>query len=72
MWNPDPAFTTVGVRVDDVMASASSFGASGFVVEIAAADSGWAYLRSEDGLRIELVDRPSLASFDRWCAGGTL
>lgn len=72
VWQPGPGLHHVGVSVDDVGVAAASLEANGFMMEVFAADSGWAYVRSPVGLRIELVDRASQPGFDRWLAGGNL
>jgi hypothetical protein len=70
LWRPGPGFHHIGFWVDDVAATAATL--EGWVIEATGDDSGFAYLQSQDGLRIELVDNRSSPNFARWIAGGRL
>lgn len=72
VWQPGAGIHHVGMWVDDVTNAAASVAQHGFVIEAAAADSSWTYVRSADGLRLELVNRSSRPAFDRWLRGGRL
>jgi catechol 2,3-dioxygenase-like lactoylglutathione lyase family enzyme len=72
VWRTGPGLHHFGVWVDDVDAAIQVTAGKGFAVEVMSPDSGFAYLRSSDGARIELVNSRSQPDFARWLSGGHL
>jgi catechol 2,3-dioxygenase-like lactoylglutathione lyase family enzyme len=78
VWEPRPGVHHIGVWSDSLADDAADLEERGLPIEVSGLDRsgngpfGFAYNRSVDGLRIELVDDVSRPAFARWLAGGDL
>ncbi|MDX1449709.1 MAG: VOC family protein [Acidimicrobiia bacterium] len=72
VWEPGSGVHHFGVWVDDVNDIVDEMRSLGFTLDAASPTGDFAYLRSPDGARIEVVDARSKPDFDRWLSGGRL
>jgi catechol 2,3-dioxygenase-like lactoylglutathione lyase family enzyme len=72
VWSPGDGLHHFGVWVDDFDQSVRGLTSQGFTIEVMSPTSDFAYLRTPDGARVELVDVKSRPDFDRWIDGGRL
>ncbi len=72
VWVPGVGLHHIGFWADDVATQANDLLARGFSIEVIGQGSQFAYLRTPEGFRFELVDAAARPDFARWIAGGTL
>ena len=72
VWRPGAGLDHFGIWVEEVERAAHDLTGKGFTIEVMSPTFDFAYLRSPDGARIELVDRRSQPDFTRWLGGGQL
>lgn len=62
----------IGFWTSEIEMAVQNMTVRGFVVEVMSPTADFAYLRTRDGPRIELVDSRSQPEFTRWLEGGRL
>jgi methylmalonyl-CoA/ethylmalonyl-CoA epimerase len=71
-WRSEAGLHHFGVWVDEVETAIQGLTGTGFTVEVLSPTGDFAYLRSPDGGRIELVNAGARPDFARWLGGGQL
>jgi catechol 2,3-dioxygenase-like lactoylglutathione lyase family enzyme len=71
-WQSGAGLHHFGVWADDFENAVRTMTGDGFAVEAMSPAADFAYLRSPDAARIELVNGRTRPDFDRWLSGGRL
>ena len=72
VWQPMEGWHHVGFWTNEIEAAVEKMRRRDFVIEVTSPTADFAYLRTGDGSRIELVHSRSQVDFDRWLKGGQL
>ncbi len=72
VWQPTAGLHHIGIWTSDIELAVQNMSAGSFVVEVMSPTADFAYLRTRDGARIELVNSRSQPDFARWLGGGRL
>lgn len=72
VWRASGGWHHIGLWVRGVESVAKVLESHGYTIEAMSPTGDFAYLKSEEGTRLELVDRRSEPDFTRWLGGGSL